>query len=61
MLQLLFSLLPPIYLHLIMDRTGFGKLRKVMEIDTAIFQESFGKEKCFNGYGKVLDFCLGKF
>ena len=30
-------------------RTGFGRLRKVMEIENAIFQdlESFGKEKFF--------------
>ena len=37
---------------------------KVMEIDNAILQdlESFGKREVFqNGYGNVLDFCLGKF
>ena len=35
-----------------------------MEIEIAIFQdlESFGKERIFyNGYGKVLDFCLEKY
>ena len=35
-----------------------------MEIDNAIFHdlESFGKREVFqNGYGKVLDICLGQF
>ena len=43
---------------------GFLKFWKVMKIDNAIFQdlESFGEKKLFeNGYGQVLDFCLGKF
>ena len=34
-----------------------------MEIANAIFQdpESFGRKEVFqNGYGEVLDFCLGK-
>ena len=42
---------------------GFGQFWKVIEIDNAVFQdlESFGKREDFQtGYGKVLDFCLGK-
>ena len=43
---------------------GLYGFQKVLEIDNAILQdlESFGKREVFqNGYGKVLDFCLGKF
>ena len=36
---------------------------KAMEIDNTVFQdlENFGKGLFLNRYGKVLDFCLGKF
>ena len=40
----------------------FGTFWKIMEIDNASIQnvESFGKGEVFqNGFGKLLDFCLG--
>ena len=50
-----------LFMKILKIRTGFGTFWKVIE--NAIFQdlESFGKEKFLRGYGKVLDFCFGKF
>ena len=60
----MFKLIEQLGILLFRALTGLGKFSKVMEISNSIFQdlESFGKERLFqNGYGTVLNLCLGKF